>query len=217
MPDTPDKRLTPAKKQLRRRLMRPLLIVISAPSGTGKTTLCDRLLLDYPEITYSVSCTTRLPRGQEEDGIDYFFVTENEFKEKVAAGQFLEHAMVHGNLYGTLREPVESAMLEGQSILMHIDVAGAAQIRDFVKTLQPTNILRAGFVDIFIKPPNIATLQARLEGRDEDSPAAIELRLKNAITEMAHADDFAHKIINDHLETAVRELLDIIEWAGRRR
>ena len=196
--------------------MRPLLIVMSAPSGAGKTTLCDRLLQDYPEITYSVSCTTRAPRGLEEDCVDYFFLTPAAFAERVSAGRFMEHATVHGHRYGTLREPVEEALAEGQSVLMDIDVEGAAQVRAFVETLPAGHLMRDGFVDIFVRPPSLAALRARLDGRGEDSEEAMELRMENAAGEMARADEFGHQIVNDHLETAYRELVEIIEEAAGR-
>ena len=196
--------------------MRPLLIVMSAPSGAGKTTLCDRLLQDYPEITYSVSCTTRAPRGLEEDCVDYFFLTPAAFAERVAAGRFMEHATVHGNRYGTLREPVEEALAEGQSVLMDIDVEGASQVRAFVETLPAGHRMRDGFVDIFVRPPSLAALRARLDGRGEDSEEAMEIRMENAAGEMARADEFGHQIVNDHLETAYRELVEVIEEAAGR-
>lgn len=194
--------------------MKPLLIVMSAPSGTGKTTLCDLLLQDYPEITYSISCTTREPRGGEEDGIDYFFLPPAEFAQRLAARLFMEHATVHGNRYGTLREPVEEAMAEGQCVLMDIDVAGAAQVRAFVETLPPDHIMRSGFIDIFIRPPNMAVLRGRLQGRGEDGDEAVALRLENAIGEMERANEFSYQVVNDHLETAYRDLIEIIEAAG---
>jgi len=195
--------------------MRPLLIVMSAPSGAGKTTLCDRLLRDYPEISYSVSCTTRPLRGEEEDGVDYFFLSPAEFARRLAAGLFLEHATVHGNRYGTLRGPVDDALAEGQSVLMDIDVEGAAQVRAFVGRLPEGNRMRAGFVDIFIRPPSAAALRARLEGRGEDSEEAMDVRMNNAAGEIARADEFSRQIVNDHLETAYRELVEVIEAAGK--
>jgi guanylate kinase len=196
--------------------MKPLLIVISAPSGAGKTTLCDRLLQDYPEMTYSVSCTTRDLRGLEEEGVDYFFLTPTAFAERVAAGRFMEHATVHGNRYGTLREPVEEALAEGQSVLMDIDVEGASQVRAFIETLPEGPLMRAGFVDIFVRPPSLAALRARLDGRGEDSEEAMEIRMENAAAEMARADEYTHQIVNDHLETAYRELVEVIEEAAGR-
>ncbi|MGI6496229.1 MAG: guanylate kinase [Kiritimatiellia bacterium] len=191
--------------------MKSLLIVMSAPSGTGKTTLCDRLLQDYPEITYSVSCTTRPPRGAEEDGLDYFFVTPEEFEARVGKGLFLEHAVVHGNRYGTLVGPVREAFAEGQSVLMDIDVAGAAQVRDFVAGLPPNDPLREGFVDIFIRPPSMEVLRRRLYNRGEDTPEEIEQRLGNAVEELARSGEYMHSVVNDDLEIAYRELRDILE------
>jgi guanylate kinase len=207
----------PTDWRARRRLLKPLLIVISAPSGAGKTTLCDRLLQDYPEITYSVSCTTREPRGLEEDGEDYHFLKADNFARRVAAGEFLEHATVHGFSYGTLKEPVVSAMAEGHCVLMDIDVAGAAQVRDHVATLPADDPMRAGFVDIFIRPPSLEALQERLEERGEDDTPTIRRRLKNAAGEMARADEFRYHVLNDDLEIAYRELCGIVEHASSLR
>ncbi len=191
--------------------MKPLLIVVSAPSGAGKTTLCDRLLQDYPEITYSVSCTTRAPRGEEEDGVDYFFLTAAEFARRSEAGDFLEQAAVHGFRYGTLKAPVYEAFAEGQSILMDIDVAGAEQVRAHVARLPPDDPMRQGFVDIFVLPPSIEVLEARLYGRGEDDEATIARRLSNAANEMACAGEFKHRVVNDMLDIAYRELCEIVE------
>lgn len=190
--------------------MKPLLIVISAPSGAGKTTLCDRLLQDFPEITYSVSCTTREPRGLEEDGEDYYFLTEEEFAAKVAEGAFLEHATVHGFRYGTLKEPIYEAFRDGQSVLMDIDVAGAAQVRDYVGALPDGDALKLGFVDIFIRPPSLEALRERLALRGEDDDATIERRIRNASGELDRADEFRYRVTNDDLEIAYRELCGII-------
>lgn len=191
--------------------MKPLLIVISAPSGAGKTTLCDRLLQDYPEITYSISCTTRSPRGAEEDGEDYYFIDEAQYARHVAAGDFLEHAKVHGFQYGTLRAPVSEAISEGQCVLMDIDVAGAAQVRDYVAKLPSSNPMRAGFVDIFIRPPSLEVLRQRLEMRGEDNAATIERRVRNASAELDRAGEFRYQIVNDDIEIAYRELCGIVE------
>lgn len=194
----------------KRHLMKPLLIVMSAPSGAGKSTLCDLLLQEFPEITYSVSCTTRAPRGQEEDGIDYFFLSREAFERRVREGMLLEYATVHGNLYGTPADPVREAFAEGQSVLMDIDVAGAAQVREAVAKLPEGDPLREGFVDIFIEPPDLEELRRRLEGRGEDAPETIELRLRNAEGEVARAGEFAYRVVNDDLDMAYRRLRDIL-------
>ncbi|MBR6802279.1 MAG: guanylate kinase [Kiritimatiellae bacterium] len=194
--------------------MKPLLIVMSAPSGTGKTTLCDLLLQEFPEITYSISCTTRAPRGMEEDGIDYFFLSKEAFQQRVAEGQLLEHAIVHGNYYGTPAEPVREAFKEGQSVLMDIDVVGADLVRRYIAGLPPGDPLRAGFTDIFIEPPSMETLQQRLEGRGEDDAATIQLRMKNAQAELDRADEFTYRVVNDELDLAYRRLRDIIMVKG---
>jgi guanylate kinase len=194
--------------------LRPLLIVISAPSGAGKTTLCDRLLQDFPEISYSISCTTRPPRGEEEDGEDYHFLTSKSFEAHVQAGDFLEHAAVHGARYGTLKEPVRAAFAEGLSVLMDIDVAGAAQVRRHVAGLPPDDPMRRGFVDVFVRPPSLEALRERLEARGEDDAPAIERRLRNAAGELARAGEFRYQIVNDNLDFAYRELCAIVEMAG---
>ncbi len=194
--------------------MKPLLIVVSAPSGAGKTTLCDRLLQDYPEITYSVSCTTREPRGDEEDGIDYYFLSAAEFARRAAAGEFLEQATVHGFRYGTLKAPVYEAFADGQCVLMDIDVAGAEQVRSHVAGLAADDPMRQGFLDIFVLPPSLEALEARLHGRGEDDGETIARRLSNAANEMACAGDFKHRLVNDHLDIAYRELCEIVAAAG---
>ncbi len=190
--------------------MKPLLIVISAPSGAGKSTLCDLLLEEFPEINYSISCTTREPRGEEEDGVDYFFLSREAFDAHVAAGRFLEHAVVHKNCYGTLAEPVRQSFAEGQSVLMDIDVVGAASVRAYVQALPEGDPLREGFVDIFIEPPSMEELERRLVGRGEDTPEVIEVRLANAQGEMDRAGEFTYRVVNDDLDIAYRKLRDIL-------
>lgn len=190
--------------------MIPLFIVISAPSGAGKTTLCDMLLQSYPELTYSISCTTRPPRIDEEDGEDYHFLTPERFQELLAQNSFIEHAIVHDNYYGTLREPIESAMQQGECVLLDIDVAGASQIRQYVKTLPPTHPMRCGFIDIFITVPSLAELERRLRGRGTDSDGVIARRIANATKEIARAPEYIYQVVNDDLEMAYRKLCDII-------
>ncbi len=191
---------------------KPLFIVMSAPSGCGKSTLIDLLLQEYPDLVYSISCTTRAPRGDEEDGLDYHFLTVERFRELLAEDAFIEHAEVHGNYYGTLRRPIEEVLAEGNSMILDIDVVGAAKVRHYVMHhLPPEDPLRAGYVDIFINPPSIEELRSRLEGRGTDAPDVIERRLANAEGEMARAGEYMFQVTNDDLQLAYRRLCDIIE------
>ena len=189
---------------------RPLMIVVSAPSGAGKSTLCDRLVAEFPRIVYSVSCTTRAPRGQEQDGKHYYFLSKKEFKARVKSGEFLEHAKVHGNFYGTLEDTVLFAMEEGHHVLLDIDVQGAQQLRGSLERLDPRHPIRRGFLDIFISPPSFEELERRLRGRGTDKEDVIRKRLENAKTEMAHAADYTYRVINDDLERAYANLKTII-------
>jgi guanylate kinase len=190
---------------------RPRLIVVSAPSGAGKTTLCKRLLASHPDMVYSVSCTTRHPRGNEVDGENYHFLSESEFVNRLEAGEFLEHARVHENLYGTLRKTVEDALRAGHSVLMDIDVQGAAQIRGVVASLPLGDRLRDAYMDIFVEPPSLQTLRERLLARAEDAPEVIERRMRQAAGEMAQAACYQHRVINDDLEAAYRRFEAIVE------
>ena len=191
---------------------KPLFVVMSAPSGCGKSTLIDLLLQEYPDLVYSISCTTRAPREGEEDGLDYHFLTVERFRELLAEDAFLEHAEVHGNYYGTLRRPIEEVLAEGNSMILDIDVVGAAKVRhEVMHHLPPENPLRAGYVDIFINPPSMEELRARLEGRGTDAPDVIERRLANAAGEMARAGEYMFQVTNDDLQLAYRRLCDIID------
>ncbi len=191
-------------------MTKPLLIVVSAPSGAGKSTLCDRLLAEDSSIVYSVSCTTRLPRGEEVDGVAYYFLSPEQFESRVCAGNFLEHATVHGYRYGTLKETVRSAMTMGKSVMMDIDVQGAFQVRETLATLREDDSMVRGFVDLFIQPPSMDALRFRLEGRGEDATDVIEHRLKNATQEMACADAYRYTVVNDKLDIALTEIRNII-------
>ena len=185
---------------------------MSAPSGCGKSTLIDMLLQEYPDLQYSISCTTRKPRGDEEDGIDYHFLTTDRFRELLAEGAFLEHAEVHGNYYGTLRQPIVDVLNEGNSMILDIDVVGAAKVRHQVMHhLPPDDPLRAGYMDIFINPPSMDALRARLEGRGTDAPDVIERRLANAEGEMARAGEYMFQVTNDELAVAYKRLCDLID------
>lgn len=187
------------------------MIVVAAPSGGGKTTLCDCLLEQRPDIVYSVSCTTREPRGRELDGVDYFFVGDQEFERRVADGEFLEHATVHGHRYGTLKRTVADALKGGHSVLMDIDVQGARQIRAALRDDPAQADLKERFVDIFVTAPSVAVLRERLEKRGEDGPAVVERRLAAAEAEMQSADEFAYVVVNSDLATAYAHLHRIVE------
>lgn len=196
--------------------VRPLLLLISAPSGGGKTTLCERLIAEFDTFTYSVSCTTRAPREGEVDGTDYHFITEAEFAQRVQAGEFLEHALVHGHRYGTLKRVIADAFRQGRDILMDIDVQGAQQIRAQIAACAPQDPMRRGFVDVFIAPPSIEVLRKRLQGRGKDAEAVIERRLKMAENELPHWPEYQYLIINDRLDASYDALRAIV-LAERRR
>ena len=195
---------------------RPLLIIVSAPSGAGKSTLCDRLLSESPDIVYSVSCTTRPPRGAERDGVAYNFMSPEVFEQRVQDGAFLEHAVVHDNRYGTLKETVRAAMADGKSVMMDIDVQGAQQVRAALAELPDDDAMVQGFVDVFIQPPSARVLRQRLESRGEDAPEVIERRLKNAEQEMACAAAYRYCVVNDNLDAALAELRGILDREGSR-
>ena len=186
---------------------KPLFIVISAPSGCGKSTLIDMILQEYCDIVYSISCTTREPRGDEEDGLDYHFKT----KELIKEGAFIEYAKVHDNYYGTLKAPIEEVLAEGNSMILDIDVQGAAKVREYVRNLPNNDPLKLGYVDIFILPPDMEELRRRLEGRGTDSPEVIERRLVNAEGEIARAGEYMFKVTNDDLAIAYKRLCDLID------
>lgn len=193
------------------RKLRPLLVVMSAPSGAGKSTLCRRLLDENKHFEYSISCTTRAPRGEERDGDDYHFLTAEEFSRRVQAGHFLEHAVVHGNQYGTLRSSVVDTLRRERSIVMDIDVEGARQIREQARKTPIGDPIKKAFVDIFIEPPSMEVLRLRLLKRGEDTPEVVARRMKNAEQEMRQKGLYRHCIINDDLEQSYRELKAIVE------
>jgi len=195
---------------------KPLLIVVSAPSGAGKSTLCRRLLAECACIAYSVSCTTRPLRGTEVNGRDYWFLSREQFAERVASGDFIEYAEVHGSMYGTLKETVAEALTAGQSVLMDIDVQGARQVRQHVHECPDGDVFREGFVDIFISPPSVEALRERLESRGEDAPEEIQRRIENAQGEMMSRAEYGHVIINEDLDTAYDELRRVIDEEKQR-
>ena len=190
---------------------KPLFIVMSAPSGCGKSTLIDLLLQEYPDIVYSISCTTRAPRGEEEDGLDYHFRTKERFEQLIAEDAFIEYAKVHDNYYGTLKAPIAEVLAEGNSMILDIDVQGAAKVREYVRALPNYDPMKIGYVDIFILPPDLEELRRRLEGRGTDSAAVIEKRLANAEGEIARAGEYMHQVTNDELDIAFKRLCDLID------
>jgi len=178
-----------------------LLFVISAPSGAGKTTLCKSVRLDFPDLLYSVSHTTRTPRSGERGGVDYHFITTQEFKERIRQGRWAEWAEVHGNLYGTSADVIDEGLSAGRDLLLDIDVQGTIQIL----ARYPESIT------IFIMPPDMETLRRRLESRGTDNPEEIARRLKTAEKEMTRSDLYRHVIINDRLAEAQQELKTLIQ------
>jgi guanylate kinase len=176
-----------------------LIIVVSAPSGGGKSTLCQRLLNWSSNAVYSVSCTTRPPRGGEQDGRDYFFLSIDEFKKKIAAGEFLEYAQYNGNYYGTPRQFVEEQLAAGRDVLLDIEVQGAAQV---VKRVRGTRgfAYPDALVTIFLLPPSLELLETRLRRRGTDSEEMIRQRLVLAQQEMAHWHEYDYVIVTGHLD-----------------
>ena len=167
-----------------------ILFLISAPSGGGKSTLL-KLLSENPDFTYSVSCTTRAPRPGEEDGRDYHFLSVAEFERRIAAGEFIEHAQVHGNFYGTLRRPILDSMDSGLDVMMDVDIQGAARIRTDADAR-----LQAALADIFLMPPSLAEVRRRLLKRGTETPGQLEVRLRNAETEMAQWKNYRYTILS---------------------
>jgi guanylate kinase len=176
------------------------LFIISGPSGAGKSTVIKAILEKKRDLRYSISCTTRPPRGNEQDGVDYYFITKAAFEKKIDGGQLAEWAEVHGHLYGTSATYIEETLDDGQDVLLDIDVEGAKKL--FVKYPEA--------VSIFIAPPTMKKLEERLAERDTDSPKAVERRLKNAEAEMAQVHRYDHILVNEELTQTVSRLEAII-------
>ncbi len=174
------------------------LFIISAPSGGGKTTLSNMLLKDFPGISYSISYTTRQPRPGEQDGINYHFVSEDKFREMIAANEFFEYAQVHANLYGTARKAVEDMLAAGQDALLDIDVQGAVQLQQQIKY----------GVYIFIAPPSMIELEKRLAGRG-DTASTMGTRIQNALWELDYIPKYDYLLINDNLNDTYKQLSSI--------
>src|SRR4051794_8802161 len=186
----------------------PLLVLISAPSGGGKTTISKQLLAARPQMTRAVTCTTRLPRSGERDGVDYYFLDAGSFLKRVQAGNFLEHATVFGNSYGTLKSEVLGKLRQGKDVLLNVDVHGAAEIRERSET-EPE--LKRSLVSVFLTAPSLAVLEGRLKKRGTDSAAAIQKRLGVARQEIAQWKNFDYLLISGSIQEDLRRMLAIIE------
>jgi guanylate kinase len=177
-----------------------LLFIVSAPSGAGKTSLVKALMAQDPTLRLSISCTTRAPRSGEEDGVHYHFLDRDAFSRAVAAGDFLEHAEVFGNLYGTRRADVEQGLAAGHDLILEIDWQGAEQVRQRLQ----------GAVGVFILPPSNAELERRLRSRGTDSDAVIARRLAQARDDMAQCAAYDYLVINGDFDAALRDLAAIV-------
>ncbi len=188
--------------------MTPRIVVLSAPSGGGKTTIAKQLLARRPDVGYSVSATTRRPRSDEQDGVAYHFLTRDEFARRRAAGEFVEWAEYAGEWYGTLQSEVDRVLKAGKHVVLDIEVQGAAQVRERYPPPQS--------LSIFILPPSAAAWKERLLGRGTESPEALGRRLEQAIAEVRQSLSWRHIVINDDLSRAVDEVSQIIDEDGAR-
>lgn len=183
------------------------LFIFSAASGTGKTSLAKALVENLPDVAFSVSHTTRAPRPGEQHGVHYYFVNQQQFDEMVAAGRFLEHAKVFDNSYGTSRVTTENMLRQGKNIIFDIDWQGARTIKEQLPEA----------ASIFILPPSRAALEERLTGRGQDSPEVIARRMREAVSEMSHYQEFDHLVVNDDFDAALADLKAIILGDGSPR
>ena len=186
----------------------PLLVLISAPSGGGKTTLCQQLLAARSQMTRAVTCTTRPPRAGERDGLDYYFLDAGSFLKRVQAGNFLEHATVYGNSYGILKAEVLGKLRQGKDVLLNVDVQGAATIRE--KAQEDAELKRA-LMSVFLTPPSMEIVERRLRTRGTDSEAVIQKRLSVARQEIAQWKNFDYLLLSSSIEEDLRRMLAIVE------
>ena len=180
------------------------LFVFAAPSGAGKTTLVHAVVTKHPELRFSISYTTRKPRRNEADGVDYLFVTREEFMRLRDEGELLEYASVFDNFYATSRSQVEKHLADNRNVILEIDWQGARQVRQSMPEA----------VTVFILPPSVEELERRLRDRRTDAPEVIERRLRDALSDMSHWDEFDYVIINDDLNQAVADLEDVLAGKG---
>ena len=186
----------------------PLLVLISAPSGGGKTTLQEQLLKARPELTRAVTCTTRDPRDGEKDGVDYYFLDAGSFLKRLQAGNFLEHATVYGHSYGILKSEVLGKLRSGKDVLLSVDVQGAATIR---RCAEEEPELKRALVTVFLTPDSIATLEQRLRKRGKDSPSEIKKRLAVARQEVQQWKNFDYLIISRSISDDLSHMVSIYE------
>jgi guanylate kinase len=186
----------------------PLLILISAPSGGGKTTLCQQLLAARPDLTRAITCTTRAPRAGEKNGVDYHFLDAAEFARRVQAGDFIEQATVFGRSYGTLRSELLDKLRAGRDVLLNVDVQGAATLRE---RAQAEPELKHALVTVFLTPPSVAVLAERLNHRRTDAPEEIQKRLGRARQEIAQWTNFDYLLISSTIPEDLRRMLAIVE------
>lgn len=187
-----------------------IIFIVSAPSGAGKTTLCERLQQEFKDIHYAITATTRGARTGEVDGKSYYFMKMDEFEKKLAEGGFIENAIVHGNRYGSPRAPVESALADGSDVLMNLDVQGAATVREYIRSAPDDHPLKKHLVDIFVVPPSLEVLRNRLVKRGTDSMETIERRMKQSREEIAHWREYKYMVVNDDLAEAFDNMRAII-------
>ena len=181
------------------------LLIFSAPSGSGKSTIINWLMQEHPELNmhFSISCTSRAPRGQEQNGVEYFFLTPDEFREKIQNDEFVEYEEVYQDrYYGTLKSQVEKQLAAGENVVFDVDVHGAMNIK---------KVYGDRALSLFIQPPSIEELRRRLNGRGTDAPEVIEQRIARAEYELTYADKFDTIVINDDLENAKQEALDKLQ------
>jgi guanylate kinase len=186
----------------------PLMIVVSAPSGGGKTTLCQQVLEARPGMARVITCTTRAPRGTEKEGVDYYFLEEKTFQQRVEAGLFLEHAVVYGKRYGTLRSEVVDKLHSGRDVILSMDVQGVETIRARAKT---DSELGAALVTVFLTPPSLMILEQRLSKRGVDSAEVMKQRLAEARHELEHWRSFDYLIISTSIAEDFRRMQAIID------
>ncbi len=190
-----------------------LLVLVSAPSGGGKTTVCQQLLASRPQMTRAVTCTTRPPRDGEKDGEDYYFLDATSFLKRLQAGNFLEHATVYGHSYGILKAEVLGKLRQGKDVLLTVDVQGAATIRE--KAQEDPELKRA-LVSVFLTPPSLTVLEARLNKRGTDAPAVIQKRLSVAKQEIAQWKHFDYLLLSGSIAEDLRRMLAIVEAESMR-